>query len=411
MTDELDGLVDHLFRRSAGQMVATLARVFGPEHLSLAEEVVQEALLTALQQWRYGVPEDPAAWLFRVARNRALDHLRRQKRFVAGEQEIAGPDPDDPSFAHELRDDALRMMLMCCHPALPEESRIALTLKTVGGFSVDEIARAFLSHTATIAQRIVRAKRLIRERAIALELPARDALPERLESLFKVLYLIFNEGYNAHEGEALVRTDLCAEAIRLATEVAMHPVAGSPSAHALLALMLLQSARLPARINASGELATLMEQDRELWDQQRILDGMRQLDASASGTKLTRYHIEAAIAAEHCIAPSFEETHWDRIVTFYDDLLRIEPSPVVALNRAVAVAMAYGEDAGIEAIAPLVPSLGSYLPLETTLGELHRRRGDFVNAAKHFTRALELPCTMPEKRFLLRKLEAIRSGR
>ncbi|MBV9492874.1 MAG: sigma-70 family RNA polymerase sigma factor [Acidobacteria bacterium] len=411
MTDELDGLVDHLFRRSAGQMVATLARVFGPEYLSLAEEVVQEALVTALQQWRYGVPDDPAAWLFRVARNRALDHLRRQKRFVAGEQEVAAPDPDDPSFAHELRDDALRMMLMCCHPALPEESRIALTLKTVGGFSVDEIARAFLSHTPTIAQRLVRAKRLIRERAIALELPARDALPPRLESLFKVLYLIFNEGYNAHEGEALVRTDLCAEAVRLATEVAMHPVAGSPSAHALLALMLLQSARLPARINASGELTTLMEQDRSLWDQQQILEGMRQLDASASGTKLTRYHVEAAIAAEHCIAPTFEATNWRQIVSLYDDLLHIEPSPVVALNRAVAVAMAYGEDAGIEAIAPLVPALGSYLPLETTLGELHRRRGDFINAAKHFTRALELPCTMPEKRFLLRKLEATRSGR
>lgn len=409
MSEELHGLVDHLFRRQAGQMVATLARVFGAEHLSLAEEVVQEALVTALQQWSWhGVPDDPAAWLFRVARNRALDQLRRRKRFREREPELAAAlsehaAADEPAFAHELRDDSLRMMLMCCHPAIPEESRIALTLKTVGGFSVDEIARALLAQNAAVAQRIVRAKRLIRDEGIALEMPSREELPARLESLQKVLYLIFTEGYSAHAGEELIRTDLCEEAIRLAREVAEHPVATSPAAHALLALMLLQAARLPARVDATGELATLMEQDRLLWDRARIAEGLRHLDASASGPRLTRYHVEAAIAAEHAVAPSFEETDWPAIIALYDDLLQIEPSPVVALNRAIAVAMAEGPAAGIAAAHPLAPSLPSYLPLAATLGELHLRSGDRA-AARHFARALELPCTMTEKRFLLRKL-------
>jgi len=412
----IEGVVDHLFRHAAGQMVATLTRVFGPEHLELAEEVVQEALIAALQQWgMQGVPENPRGWLFKVARNRALDQLRRDARLrsldcgsLAAALESGGlaAAVQTPGFAHELRDDQLRMMLMCCHPAIPRESRIALTLKTVGGFSVDEIARAFLTKKETIAQRIVRAKRLIRDERIPIEMPSRAELPERLDSLLEVIYLLFNEGYSAHAGEDLVRSDLCEEAIRLGREIAAHPATGLPESHALLALMLLQGARLTARVDAAGELATLAEQDRSLWNQRMIAGGMRELGASAEGERLTAYHVEAAIASCHAVAPSFEETDWDAIVAHYDQLLELKPSPVVALNRAVAAAMAEGPGVAMAALDALAShdALQNYLPLPATLGELCLRTGDRKRAAEYFTRALELPATMPEKKFLLRKL-------
>lgn len=415
MSDVL-GLVDHLFRHSAGQMVATLTRVFGAEHLSLAEEVVQDALMAALQQWSLlGVPENPRGWLFQVARNRALDQLRRDANLRAKEPELVAvfrersPD-EEPLFAHELRDDQLRMMLMCCHPAIARESRVALTLKTVGGFSVDEIARAFLTKKETIAQRLVRAKRLIRDEPIPMELPSRAELPSRLESLLEVLYLLFNEGYGAHAGEDLIRADLCAEAIRLGRQLVDHPAAALPEAHALLALMLLQGARLPARVDAAGELTTLEEQDRSLWDQRMLAEGLRELGRSASGPRLTAYHVEAAIASCHAIARSFDETDWDAIAAHYEQLLELKPTPVVALNRAVAVAMAEGPRRGLAAVEEIAmhPALRDYLPLPATLGELCLRAGDRNAAAQHFTRALELPATMPEKRFLLRKLAQCR---
>ena len=393
-------------------MVATLARVFGPEHLELAEEVVQDALISAMQQWTLrGIPENPRGWLFQVARNRALDQLRRDANLRGKEGEIARafagggtPDEDSPAFAHELRDDQLRMMLMCAHPAIPAESRIALILKTVGGFSVDEIARAFLTKKETIAQRIVRAKKLIREEQIPLELPSRAELPSRVETLLDVIYLMFNEGYSA------LARDVSDEAIRLGRALAGHPATCGPAPDALLALMLLQAARFPARVDAAGELAILAEQDRDQWDQQLLVDGLHTLSRAASGDRLTPYHVEAAIAACHAAAPSFEETDWRAIVGHYDVLLELKPSPVVALNRAVAVAMADSPAAGIAAIESISahPALRDYLPLFATLGELWLREGDSARAAEYFTRALELPGSMTEKRFLLRKLAAAR---
>ena len=413
MTD-IHGTVDHLFRHSAGQMVATLTRVLGAEHLSLAEEVVQEALISALQHWSIsGIPDNPKGWLFRVARNRAIDQLRRDATLrsmdcgsLAAAFESGGSAAAVQAFAHELRDDQLRMMLMCCHPAIPRESRIALTLKTVGGFGVDEIARAFLTKRETIAQRIVRAKRLIREERIPIEMPSRRELPERLESMLEVIYLLFNEGYSAHSGEDLVRSDLCAEGIRLGRQLVEHPATSLPEAHALLSLMLLQAARLPARVDAAGELATLAEQDRRLWDRAMTAEGLRELGRSAEGERLTSYHVEAAIASCHAIAPSVEETDWRAIVEHYDQLLDLKPTPVVALNRAIAAAMAEGPAAGMSALEEIAshPALANYLPLPATLGELCLRIGDPARAAEHFSRALELPATMPEKRFLLRKL-------
>ena len=416
MTESVDGVVDHLFRRSAGQMVATLTRIFGSEHISLAEEVVQDALVSALQQWSLGgIPENPAAWLFRVARNRAIDHVRRdrllQTRAEAIEKAlygVAAHAEDGGGFSHELQDDQLQMMLMACHRAIPEDSRIALTLKAVGGFSVDEIAAAFLAKRETIAQRVVRAKRLIRDEKIPMELPSRHDLAGRVDSLLKVLYLMFNEGYSAHAGDELVRADVCAEAIRLTRLVAGHPAASSREAHALAALMLLQGARLRARVDAAGELATLADQDRSLWDRAMIRAGLHHLDCSAEGEDMTAWHIEAAIAACHSTAPDFASTDWQEVIRLYDELLTIKPSPVVALNRAVALSVLQGPQAGIRAVEQIAShnSLRDYLPLATTLGELWLQAGDRQQAATHFARALELPSTTLEKRFLLRKLES-----
>ena len=415
MTD-VHGLVDHLFRHSAGQMVATLTRVFGAANLSLAEEVVQDALITAMQQWAlHGVPDNPRGWLFQVARNRALDQIRRAANLRNKEPDVISAfseraSEDEPLFAHELRDDQLRMMLMCCHPAIPKESRIALTLKTVGGFSVDEIARAFLSKKEAIAQRLVRAKKLIRDEGIPMEMPSRAELPARLESLLDALYLLFNEGYSAHAGDDLVRTDLCHEGIRLVRQLVEHPASETPEAHALLALMLLQTARLPARVDNAGELATLEEQDRSLWDGPMLAEGLREIGRSAAGERVTAYHVEAAIAAYHAVAETIDDTDWPAIAAHYDELYELKKTPVVLLNRAVAIAMVNGPEAGLaelEAIADH-PALRDYLPLSVATGELYLRAGDRERAAQHFTRALELPATLPEKRFLLRKLTACR---
>lgn len=398
-------------------MVATLTRIFGAEHLSLAEEVVQEALVSALQQWSFrGVPDNPSGWLFQVARNRALDHLRREASLRQKEREVVAAFQElhrhaDGEVPGEISDDQLRMMLLCCHPTIPEESRIALTLKSVCGFSVDEIARAFLVRKEAIAQRIVRAKRLIREQALVMELPPRAEFSRRRDSLLKVLYLMFNEGYVAHEGEELVRADVCQEAIRLTRQLVEHPSMADPATHALLALMLLQAARIAARTDMAGELAVLATQDRSRWDRSLISEGMRHLDASARGDRLTRYHVEAAIASCHAVAPAFEDTDWRQIVEHYDDLMVLEPSPVVSLNRAIAVAMLEGPAAALDEVEQLAAhaSMEGYLPLAATLGELWLRRGDRGRAAEHFTRALELPASLPEKRFLLRKLSECRS--
>jgi RNA polymerase sigma-70 factor (ECF subfamily) len=414
---DTNALIDHLFRHRAGQMVATLTRVFGPEHLPLAEEVVQEALIAAMQQWSFGsIPENPAGWLFRVARNRALDQLRRNAMLREKEPALAAAlsdsvDPDEPALAHELVDDQLRMMLLCCHPAIPEESRIVLTLKTVGGFSVDEIARAFLAQSSAIAQRLVRAKRLIRDEKLTFDFPPRAELAPRVESLMTVLYLMFNEGYAATAGDELVRADICHEAIRLTRQLVDHPATTSPTTHALLALMLLQAARLPARTDAAGELALLADQDRDAWNRVMLEEGLHQLEAAADGDTVTTYHIEAAIAATHAIASSFDETDWPQIVSLYDELLATRPSPVVALNRAIAVAMRDGAAAGIAEVERIADAarLRDYPPLALTLGELWLRAGDRTRAAEHFTRALELPASLPEKRFVLRKLSECRT--
>ena len=405
-------MVDHLFRSRAGQMVAYLTRMLGPEHLDLAEEVTQEALLKALQHWPYtGIPDNPAGWLFRVARNSALDAIRH--RTLAGEKsaELAAEhlrhpaSPDDAELEQQLRDDELRMVLMCCHPALPQDARVALSLKTVGGFSVREIARAFLSDDATIAQRLVRAKRQIRESGIRFELPASEDLAARLDSTLEVIYLMFNEGYAAQSGEGLVRQDLCGEALRLGRLLVTSSVS-TPRAHALVALMAFQAARLPARVDAAGELVLLEDQDRSQWDRGLIALGFHHFELCAEGTEVTSYHVQAAIAAIHAGAAQGRTTDWKQILELYDQLLELSPSPVVELNRAVVVAKVNGPEAALAILRQLEDNraLRNYYLLPAIQGQLLLEAGHKPGASEYLRRALERPCSDPERRFLQRKL-------
>ena len=304
------------------------------------------------------------------------------------------------------------MMFMTCHPEIPRESRLALTLKTVGGFSVPEIAQAFLAQEATVAQRLVRVKRLLRERNVPLEIPVASEMPSRLDSVLDALYLMFNEGYAAHSGESLVRHDLVHEAIRLTRMLTQHPATALPKTHALMALMLLQAARIPARADAEGDLFVLEEQDRRTWDRVLIADGLRHLDASAKGREVTAYHLQAGIAAAHAVSPTYAETNWSEIVSLYDALLDLEPSPVVALNRAIALSRVQGPDAGLLALEPLRadPTLERYVLFHATLGELSREAGDFAGAERHYRAALALPSSGPAQRLLKGKLGTLASN-
>ena len=413
MSAEVPQLVDHLFRREAGRMVAALTRVFGAENLALAEDVVQDSLIQALRAWPFrGVPENPGAWLMQVAKNRALDLLRREASLDRKEAAIrdwtASLAPE--SSEGEAMDDQLRMIFICCQPAVPREARVALTLKTVGGFGVPEIARAYLAKEATIAQRLVRAKRKIQEIHPSFEVPPPAELPAALDSVLEALYLMFNEGYAASGGEELVRREVCAEAIRLARLVAEHPALDVPRAHALAALFTFQAARNPARVDLEGNLLLLSEQDRGLWDRGKIASGLHHLDRAARGTEISAYHLEAGIAACHASASSYEETDWPYILELYDSLLVLKPSPVVALNRAVALAMAEGLPAGIAAVEEIrSPALAAYYPLPVTLGELYARAGDAGKAAKSFRTALELESPEPVRRRILERLGSLES--
>jgi RNA polymerase sigma-70 factor, ECF subfamily len=414
-------LVEHLFRRQAGRMLATLCRAFGLENLDLAEDVVQESMLTALRLWPFqGVPENPSAWLLRVARHKAVDQLRRgvvlERKANAIEErlraEITRGEAAAPRDEHDdaLDDAQLAMIFACCHPALPPDARIALTLKAVCGLSASEIARAFLVKDETIAQRLVRAKRRIRSEAITLCLPPLGELSERLDSVLRVVYLTFNEGYAAHQGEDLVRLDLCAEAVRLATLLVGRPETGLPKTHALMALLLLQSSRLPARVDGAGNLLLLRDQDRAMWDRGLIGLGLHHLGQAATGDELTEYHVQAAIASVHAMAPGYEQTDWAQLLELYDQLMCVAPSPLAALNRVVALAMVEGAGTALRTMDEIArePALVNYYLTAATRGELLSRLGRYAEAAESFRAAVTLDCSLPERRFLNQRLaEAI----
>jgi len=409
-------LVEHLFRHESAKMIATLTRIFGIEHLSLAEDVVQEALGRALQTWPYrGIPENPSAWIMRASRNLALDVIRREKVFRGKEAAIARliesggtSTPEALIFSeNEIADDRLRMMFVCCHPVIPPESQVALALKTLCGFSIIEISRAFLTTEAAIAKRLTRAKQKIHEAHIPFEIPAGNELARRLESVLQSLYLLFNEGYKASGGEKLVREELCNEAIRLAELLGQHHAGDQPQTHALLALMLLNAARTPAREDEQGNLLRLEEQDRTRWDQTMIARGMSRLGDSAAGGKISEYHLQAAIAACHATAVDYRSTDWERILSLYDRLTEFDDSPVVALNRAVAIANVYGPQAGLKAVRAIKDSekLASYYLFYSVIGELEFRLNNRKAAAEQFRKAFELAETKSERAFLLERLQ------
>lgn len=418
MTDRFDDL----FRQSSAQIVATLTRILGPRNIALAEEVAQDALVKALQTWPHeGVPENPSAWLIQVAKRGALDVLRRERWLADRADTVAAwirtqtaPDIPCTGLAGEPvlpEDDRLAMMLLACHPVLTREARVALTLKTVCGLGVGEIARALLSREDAVAQRLVRAKRQLRDADVRFDLEPSE-YAARVESVLDVLYLLFNEGYGAHAGDNLFRAELCSEAIRLASLIAADASFATTAVHALLALMLLQAARLPARIGAADHLQRLAEQDRSLWDRSLIDRGLRSLDRAAAGDTLTAFHLEAGIAACHAVAPRYDDTDWARIVDLYDTLVVLKPTPIVALNRAIALSRLHGPRAGIAAIETIAddPLLARYYLLPATLGELASESGDLVRAAEHFRAALACECTGPERRFLQRRLEEVERG-
>jgi RNA polymerase sigma-70 factor (ECF subfamily) len=412
---EVFQLVEHLFRHEGAKMVAVLTRIFGVEHLSLAEDVVQEALARALQTWPfYGAPKNPAAWIMRAARNLALDVVRREKVFREKEAEIARlATEDSPGAAaavfseQEIADDRLRLLFVCCHPLVPADARVALALKVLGGFGISEIARAFLSSEAAISKRLTRAKQKIRAARIPFEIPIGEELGARLDAVLHSLYLLFNEGYKASSGEKLVRQELCHEAIRLAALVSEHPVGKAPKTHALLALMLLNTARLPSRQDGEGNLLLLKEQDRSQWDQGMIARGMFHLAHSSEGDEITEFHLEAGIAACHCAASDYGSTDWRQILELYDQLVRLDDSPVVALNRAVALAEVHGPQAGIEAVSASqnLSSLESYYLLYAVLGEFELRLRHAPAAAAHFRRSMQLAEIKSEQAFLAKRLE------
>jgi len=414
-------VVEHLFRHEAGKMVSTLTRIFGIEHLNLAEDVVQEALARALQTWPYyGIPKNPSAWILQVSRNLALDVVRRERVFRNKEIEIVhlmeqqNPAPNEAVFLdQELKDDRLRMMFACCHPLVAPEAQVALALKTLCGFSTAEIARAFLTGEAVIAKRLTRAKQKIREARVPFDIPAGEELSRRLDGVLQTLYLLFNEGYKASTGEKLVREELCHEAIRLVDLLSQHPAGNRPKTHALLALMLLNGARLPTRVDAEGNLLRLKEQDRTRWDPPMIARGMFHLAQSAAGAEITAYHLQAGIAACHCAAKDCDSTDWRQIQSLYDRLIEFDDSPVVALNRAVALAHVSGPKAGLEALAAVQKREGiqSYYLLYAALGEFEAQLNHHQAAADYFRKSLELAELKSERTFLSKRLrETERTG-
>lgn len=411
-------LVEHFFRHETGRLHGALIRLLGVNNFALAEDVAQEAMLRALRTWAMGgVPANPSAWITQVAMNLGRDALRRQ-RMAGGKEpaiithlELAAPPAPSPAVSaerdHEIRDDALRLLFICCHPSIAPDAQVVLALKVLCGFGTGEIARAFLSSEAAIEKQLTRTKQRIQAAGLAFELPAGEDLAPRLDGVLAALYLLFNEGYKASAGERLLREDLCREAIRITALLVAHPVGDTPRGHALHALMLLTAARFPARVDAHGDLLRLDDQDRGKWDQALLARGLVALAAAARGTDLSEYHLQAGIAALHATAADFASTDWPRILSHYDALYRLKPSPIVALNRAVAVAHVRGPQAGLDAIVaiPERDRLESHYLLHAVMGELHWRMDDHRAAAGNFRRALQLAQVGPEQHYLTRMLE------
>jgi len=411
-------LSEHLFRHEAGRMVATLTRIFGVHNLALAEDVVQEAFCQALEIWKFrGVPENPSAWLMTTAKNRALDVLRRKRtartfapeltRQLESEWTLA-PTVEEEFGAAAIKDDELRMMFSCCSPRLSEEAQVALVLHILCGFTVDEIAGAFVSSHAAIEKRITRSKKVLADSKRLFDVSGAEDFARRLPAVQRALYLLFNEGYHGASPESAVRSDLCHESMRLTSILLGNPLGATPSTYALAALMSLNAARLPARLDISGNLTALAEQDRSQFDQALAEEGLRLLERSATGAELTDYHVEAAIAWVHTSAQRTEDTDWEMIISLYDKLMAIRPSPVVALNRAIAIAQREGPKRGLDEIHAIqdLERLANYPFYHAALGELEIGSGHLQDAREHFAAALRLARNPMERSFFEQRIGA-----
>jgi RNA polymerase sigma-70 factor (ECF subfamily) len=413
MPASIEALINSLYRSESRRVLATLIRLL--KDFDLAEEALQDAFTAAMQQWPHeGVPQNPRAWLVSTGRFKAIDQIRKRARFNTSWEDVAGQleeelhsEDKDYSETH-IEDDQLRLIFTCCHPGLAPEAQMALTLREICGLTTEAIARAFLTTPSTLAQRIVRAKNKIRDAKIPYEIPARSELPERLDAVLHVIYLVFNEGYSASSGTELIRQELAQEAIRLGRLLAK--LLPDPEVLGLLALMLIQDSRRSARIDSNGDLVRLEDQDRTLWDREQIAEGSALIQRALSSGSADIYCLQAAIAALHAEAPSFAQTDWQEIVGFYDLLLYRNPSPIIELNRAVAIALRDGPAAGLTLLNDLVArkQLTDYYLLHAARAELLAQLGELDAATTAYATALELTGQEPERRFLHKKMASLK---
>lgn len=412
-TSSVHQLVDHLFRHESGKMIAVLSRVLGLQNLETAQDIVQDTLMQAMNSWRFGkIPDNPAAWLYKVAKNKAIDYLRREKKlrditpqyaYLLQSEYTLNPTITNLFLENEIGDSQLQMMFACCHPAIPEESQIALTLKTLCGLSIGEIAKAFLTNDETIAKRIYRAKEKIKTEKIELEVPHTGELPDRVNTVLKSLYLLFNEGYNSSHSDKLIREDLCMEAMRLCILLTQHPLTNYPRSKALLSLMCFQSSRLNTRLDDKGNIILLKHQDRSRWDLSLIRMGFEYIDAAAEPFEISAYHFEAAIASLHAAAPSFERTDWKSIYHLYELLYQLQPNPVVAMNKAIASAYAISRQKALEDLQQ-IKGLENHHLYYASIGEMYFELHDKKNARHYFEKALLLTNLQREKQLLADKI-------
>lgn len=413
---EISQLVDHLFRHEAGRLVAVLTRIFGPENLELAEDVVQDSLVEAIRHWQFdGVPDNPSAWLFRVAKNKAVNYINRDRKKESYSSDVAHylqskwtvePALDHLFSEEEIHDDELRMIFTCCHPANSPDSQIALALKTLCGFSIPEIAKAFLTTEENINKRLVRARKNIRDDKIPFEIPLGNELGKRLDTVLETVYLLFNEGYSASKGNEVIRYELCKEAIRLAQMIADSKVLQKENVFALLALMCLNASRFKARLDEEGNILTMARQDRSKWDTHLKDRGLAYLNEAAKENKIGFYHILAAISAQHSMAPDYDSTDWRGILYLYDCLVNIDASPLILLNRAIAVCQVGGAEKAIAELEKIEnnPSLKNYHLLYSTKAEFYIQLHQYSKAAEYLERSIQLTAVQAEKEMLQTRL-------